>query len=104
MGDAEARGCLIVGVPFPQLCIEVELRRRAPGGSRWYEAEAMRQVSQAAGRLLRHRADFGAVILLDQRFSVQPSQMLAPWLRQLLRPTTISQAQQDLQAFFACRG
>eukprot|EP00747_Dinoflagellata_sp_TGD_P022400 gnl/TRDRNA2_/TRDRNA2_129085_c1_seq2.p1 gnl/TRDRNA2_/TRDRNA2_129085_c1~~gnl/TRDRNA2_/TRDRNA2_129085_c1_seq2.p1 ORF type:complete len:792 (+),score=110.02 gnl/TRDRNA2_/TRDRNA2_129085_c1_seq2:301-2376(+) len=80
--DAEARGCLVVGVPFPQLSIEVELRRRAAGGSRWYEAEAMRQVSQAAGRLIRHQKDFGALVLLDRRFtSGQPSTALAPWLR-----------------------
>lgn len=43
--DAEARACLVVGVPYAQLAIDVELRRRAPGGARWYEAEAMRQVA-----------------------------------------------------------
>merc|ERR1712151_721637 len=91
--DGEARGCLVVGVPFPQLAIEVELRRRAPGGARWYEAEAMRQVSQAAGRLIRHQRDFGALVLLDVRFAgplpparpQPPPPLLAPWLRNLLR-------------------
>lgn len=34
-------------------------------GSAWYEAEAYRSVSQAAGRLLRHQADYGALLLLD---------------------------------------
>ena len=33
-----------------------------------YEAEAYRQVSQAAGRLLRHANDFGALFLLDARY------------------------------------
>ena len=34
-------------------------------GSAWYEAEAYRSVSQAAGRLLRHQNDYGALLLLD---------------------------------------
>lgn len=103
--DAEARGCLVVGVPFPQLAVEVELRRRAPGGAKWYEAEAMRQVSQAAGRLLRHQADFGALVLLDGRFAGRtPPELLAPWLRSLLRPTSIEGMRDDLTKFFTGKG
>merc|ERR1712151_658720 len=99
--DAEARGCLVVGVPFPQLAVEVELRRRAPGGSRWYESEAMRQVSQAAGRLLRHHRDFGALVLMDIRFSGDaPPPLLAPWLRTLLSPSDLNDVKKDLFSFF----
>lgn len=109
--DAEARGCLVVGVPFPALCVEVELRRQAPGGSRWYEVEAYRQVSQAAGRLLRHQKDFGAVVLLDVRYAGLPppapsrlvSPLLAPWLRSLTRPSTLQDACEDIKGFFLRR-
>jgi Rad3-related DNA helicase len=103
--DAEARGCLVVGVPFPQLAIEVQLRRQAPGGNRWYEVEAMRQVSQAAGRLLRHQHDFGAIVLLDVRYTGQEKalQMLAPWLRSLLRNLSLEMTHSALQTFFSER-
>jgi len=34
----------------------------------WYQLEATRAVSQAIGRVIRHRNDFGLVLLADQRF------------------------------------
>lgn len=34
-----------------------------------YNLEAFRAVNQAIGRVIRHKNDFGAVLLLDKRFA-----------------------------------
>ena len=39
------------------------------------------QVSQAAGRLIRHQMDFGVLFSIDQRYTT-PSSTLAPWIVQ----------------------
>lgn len=84
--DDAARAVVVVGVPFPSMDTEVKLKMEYEGhnGSAWYEAEAYRSVSQAAGRLLRHQNDYGALLLLDGRFTAQPAQ-LSGWLRHELR-------------------
>eukprot|EP00913_Durusdinium_trenchii_P019695 g18515.t1 len=67
---------------------EVRLKMEYEGrhGSAWYEAEAYRSVSQAAGRLLRHQSDYGCLLLLDYRFAAEnPPLQLSSWLRQELR-------------------
>ena len=38
-------------------------------GQEWYIQQATRAVNQAVGRVIRHKNDFGAVILMDKRFS-----------------------------------
>lgn len=37
-------------------------------GNAWYVQQALRAVNQAMGRVIRHKADFGAIILCDERF------------------------------------
>ena len=56
-------------------------KRAAPGGScpnpeglageAWYVQQASRAVNQAMGRVIRHRGDYGAIILADERFKVR---------------------------------
>ena len=41
-------------------------------GDQWYTQQAIRAVNQAMGRVIRHRHDYGAIILCDDRFQVQP--------------------------------
>ena len=36
-------------------------------GEEWYVQQASRAVNQAVGRVIRHRHDFGAIILCDER-------------------------------------
>ncbi len=48
----------------------------------WYVQQAARAVNQAVGRVIRHRDDYGAVILLDERFGKQQQlQALSAWAR-----------------------
>ena len=37
-------------------------------GQEWYKAQGYVGVNQAVGRVIRHRADYGAVLFLDERF------------------------------------
>jgi hypothetical protein len=47
---------------------EAKATTRGPGlsGEMWYSQTAMRAVNQAMGRVIRHRWDYGAVILADR--------------------------------------
>ena len=49
---------------------------------RRYSQSAMRAVNQAVGRVIRHRNDFGAIILADERFAGGSIQsQLSSWIR-----------------------
>lgn len=54
-------------------------------GEVWYNQQAWRAVNQSIGRIIRHKDDYGAIILCDERFSNRSSDcMLAPWLQHKL--------------------
>lgn len=38
-------------------------------GSEWYSIQAYRALNQALGRCIRHRYDWGAVLLVDERWA-----------------------------------
>jgi Fanconi anemia group J protein len=111
--DANARGVLVVGVPFPSVRdVKVAQKKafndagRAAGllpGSQWYEQQAFRALNQAVGRCIRHRADWGAIVLLDARFREPRFQRgLSRWLRgALTAPRSFGEAAASMGAFFA---
>ena len=37
-------------------------------GQEWYKQQASRAVNQAVGRVIRHKHDYGAIILCDERY------------------------------------
>ncbi|RYG53961.1 hypothetical protein EON66_07790, partial [archaeon] len=49
-------------------------------GHTWYRTQAYRAVNQAVGRVIRHRRDYGAILLLDDRFASE-RECLSVWLR-----------------------
>ena len=54
------------------------------GGAEWYNLEAFRALNQAIGRVIRHKNDFGAVILLDKRFALEGNASKLPkWLSKM---------------------
>ncbi len=51
-------------------------------GHEWYTQQAHRAVNQAIGRVIRNKDDYGAVLLLDHRFSLAANQQgLSKWVR-----------------------
>ncbi|XP_030008744.1 Fanconi anemia group J protein [Sphaeramia orbicularis] len=112
--DDNARAVVTIGIPFPNIKdLQVELKmkyndqhcktRGLLPGSRWYEIQAYRALNQALGRCIRHRNDWGALILVDDRYRNNPNKYitgLSKWVRQLVRHhDSFSNAMQSLVAF-----
>jgi len=111
--DANARGVIVVGIPFPNIKdTKVDAKRKfndagtrtlglLPGGV-WYEQQAFRALNQAVGRCIRHRGDWGAIILMDERFQHAKYQnSLSRWLRGAITPQPNYQsAFRSMDAFF----
>jgi len=56
-------------------------------GGEWYSQQALRAVNQAVGRVIRHRFDYGAVLLLDSRFGEPRNQDgMSKWVRPYIQP------------------
>ena len=55
----------------------------------------------AAGRLIRHQKDYGAVVLLDHRYNVLKFRQMTPaWLQPLLQSAAMADAPGLLHSFF----
>jgi Fanconi anemia group J protein len=99
--DEMARMVIVVGVPFPNTkdiginCKRVYLdqskremnkvnpKNQLMNGSRWYFVTALKTSNQAIGRTIRHRNDFGTILLLDSRYSQsQYKKELSSWVGQ----------------------
>ena len=92
-----ARSVLCVGIPYPNIKDRViQLKREYNDkyaaqrgllpGSKWYSLQAFRALNQALGRCIRHRNDYGSILLVDQRFtgaSITPS--LSKWIRSAIQ-------------------
>lgn len=109
--DANGRAVFIIGLPYPPLKDpKVVLKKKYIDGNsknkdltsgRWYRLEATRAVNQAIGRVIRHRNDYGAIILLDDKFNdnlVQNEMSL--WLRKHIKITSFQEAIRDVREFF----
>ncbi|XP_062407727.1 Fanconi anemia group J protein [Sardina pilchardus] len=116
--DDNARAVVTIGIPFPNIKdLQVELKMKyndhhckARGlltGSRWYEIQAYRALNQALGRCIRHKNDWGALILVDDRFRSNPNKYitgLSKWVRQLVQHhNNFGDAMQSLVSFSKCQ-
>ncbi|CAI5708438.1 unnamed protein product [Hyaloperonospora brassicae] len=91
----KGRAVVITGLPFPptkdpKIILKKSILDEAtvlPGeqkltGNAWYIQQASRAVNQAIGRVIRHRHDYGAIVLLDERFALkQQQECLSKWLQ-----------------------
>ncbi|KAJ7957983.1 Fanconi anemia group J protein-like protein [Quillaja saponaria] len=95
--DDNARTVIIIGIPFPNVNdIQVRLKKKYNdtykssknllSGSEWYCHQAFRALNQAAGRCIRHKLDYGAIILLDERFREERNRAyISKWLRRTVK-------------------
>lgn len=93
--DKHGRCVMIVGIPYAnQADLYIRLKRQylsltAPRrpkvrgklftGDDWYRQEALRSVNQAIGRVIRHKDDYGCVVLADPRYA-QLTDALPGWI------------------------
>ncbi|KAI8388667.1 uncharacterized protein BYT42DRAFT_242580 [Radiomyces spectabilis] len=76
-------------------------------GSEWYDIQAYRAINQAIGRCIRHRNDWGVIILLEERFhnneyaGLRNRRGLSKWVRELCvqNPGDFGSAMKELQSF-----
>ncbi|KAJ2082205.1 Fanconi anemia group J protein [Coemansia sp. RSA 988] len=74
-------------------------------GSKWYDIQAFRAVNQALGRCLRHKNDWGAIIMLESRFTYPWNiARLSKWVRGHMRIyKSFNDAKHDLDVFYVAR-
>ncbi|KAK3274569.1 Regulator of telomere elongation helicase 1 [Cymbomonas tetramitiformis] len=121
--DRAGRAVIMTGIPYamkvePKVRLKREymdeLARPRPGGGggqgslsgdQWYVQTAMRAVNQAVGRVIRHKQDYGAVILADDRFaSKNIVGQLSLWLRPYVRGSeNFGKTQKALSDFFKAK-
>ena len=66
---------------MPAVKVEAPPASNTLSGAEWYNQQAHRAVNQAIGRVIRHRHDYGAILLLDHRFAeVRNKDGLSKWL------------------------
>lgn len=77
-------------------------------GRDFYENACMRAVNQCIGRAIRHRNDYAAILLVDQRYSSpRIHNKLPAWIRDTMEtssePKVIQQIERSLISFFASK-
>jgi len=115
--DNNARAVITIGIPFPNVKdVQVELKRKyntqysaSRGlltGSEWYEIQAYRALNQALGRCIRHKQDWGAIVLIDERFNKSPRYIngISKWVRKrITQYNNFSAAMSSLKEFASAR-
>ncbi|XP_077296471.1 Fanconi anemia group J protein homolog [Arctopsyche grandis] len=94
--DHQARAVVSVGIPYPNIKDSVinskmkyndshRIDKGLLSGGDWLQVQAYRALNQALGRCIRHRNDWGAVIMVDSRFN-NPSytKHVSKWVRNFL--------------------
>lgn len=77
--DELCRLLIVIGVPYPSINVELEERSRYHGKN-YTTVIAMKTVNQALGRVLRHKNDFGCIVLLDSRY-IKLKRYISPWIQ-----------------------
>ena len=114
--DNNGRGVVITGLPFPpkndpRVKLKMEFLDESQSlkgekfltGSEWYKQQASRSVNQAIGRVIRHKNDFGAILLCDARFSYSGNlSQLPSWIQPSVKVYgKFSEAIISLKSFFS---
>lgn len=80
--DGAARSVILVGIPYPMVVdprtilkrhyLDKQNSERKTGlsGQSWYCQQATRATNQAIGRVIRHKDDYGNIVLVDSRFAL----------------------------------
>ncbi|KAL4278453.1 hypothetical protein GQ457_03G037550 [Hibiscus cannabinus] len=112
--DDKARAVITVGIPFPNINDkQIALKKKYNNtyrtsknllsGNEWYCQQAFRSLNQAFGRCIRHRYDYGAIILLDCRFQDEKNRAyISKWLRPSIRMYgSFEKSLDELRSFFS---
>lgn len=73
--DNYCRTTIVIGLPYPSLGDpRIVLKKHYlscndMSSDFWYDLQMIRAVNQAVGRIIRHKDDYGLILLLDHRYS-----------------------------------
>ena len=112
--DNAARLVVMIGMPFaaakdPKVMLKQEyldnlkkVEKKMLSGREWYSQQALRAINQSIGRVIRHVADYGAIVLLDDRMSFGSNKaQISKWLRgQIKDYNSTAQCLSTLSQFF----
>ncbi|XP_063541284.1 Fanconi anemia group J protein homolog isoform X2 [Cydia strobilella] len=94
--DHQARAVITIGVPYPNtfdMAVKEKMKyndkyaakRNLLSSREWLRVQAYRALNQAVGRCVRHRGDWGAVLLVDARFQAPYyTDHLSKWVKGFL--------------------
>ena len=79
------------------------MQARTVSGGEWYAISAHRAVNQSVGRAIRHKGDYGLILLMDERFASASSvehlsKWMQPFYREMKDPRSLLR---DVEDFFA---
>ncbi|CAI2380171.1 unnamed protein product [Moneuplotes crassus] len=112
--DDAARTVIQIGIPFPMLkepktILKKRYLDKASAtdstcltGKEWYSLQATRAFNQAIGRVIRHKEDYGNIILMDERFAMSEfNQQISKWLRESIKINySFDKFLKEVEAFF----
>lgn len=115
--DDNARAVISLGIPFPNARDQNVLMKKEynskwckknglMNGDQWYETQAFRALNQGLGRCIRHRDDWGAILIVDCRFATKEryTAAISKWVRQrLVHHGKFDKAMASLEEFVARR-
>ncbi|XP_064074372.1 Fanconi anemia group J protein homolog isoform X1 [Vanessa tameamea] len=112
--DRQARAVIAIGIPYSNTkSIDVMEKKKYNdkysrgsngsllGGGEWYRVHAYRALNQALGRCVRHKDDWGALLLIDSRFgNPHYREHLSSWVKSLFKTNDHSfEILEDLKSF-----
>jgi len=80
--DEMCRLLVILGVPYPKKSIEMDERTKYD--PEWGVNIAMSMANQALGRAIRHKGDYAALVLMDERY-LGLRRKITPWINQKIK-------------------
>ena len=112
--DRAARCVIVIGMPFaqwkdPKIQLKMEYldAKHKKGlvpinGRGWYSQETSRAINQAIGRIIRHKYDYGLILLIDERYSYKNTQQeRSKWLRdRQINYKDFNKLTKDIDIFF----
>ena len=109
--DGLGRCVLMVGMPFAnpseltlmEKMAHLDATQGEGSGREYYMNSCMKAVNQSIGRAIRHRADYAAMLMLDQRYATRGVvDRLPKWIGgRMQAPATFDAALGQLSQFFA---
>ena len=109
----KCRAVVCVGIPYPNIKdLQIGMKKEYNdnkinsklSGESWYQSQAFRALNQAVGRCIRHKDDYGAIILIDERFQKNPKTInsFSKWIRgQMQHYSSNKEAIISLESFFS---